>query len=135
MGSPDNEPEREDDEGPQHQVTLTEGFWLADTACTQGLWLAVMGGKNPSRFTGDPDLPVETVSWYDVQKFLAKLQAYLPAGVTAVLPTEAQWEYACRAGSSTAFSFGDNISTDQANYNGKYPYNKGTTLPKLLDRG
>ncbi len=127
MGSPTKEPERFDDEGPQHFVTLTEGLWLADTACTQELWVAVMGGKNPSDFQGEPELPVENVSWDDVQDFLAKLQAHLPAGIEAVLPTEAQWEYACRAGSSrsTPFSFGEQISTDQVNYDGNFPYNNG----------
>jgi formylglycine-generating enzyme required for sulfatase activity len=136
MGSPPDEAQRNGDEGPQHQVTLTQGLWLADTACTQGLWLAVMGGKNPSRFTGDLDLPVEQVSWDEVQEFLAQLQAHLPAGVEAVLPTEAQWEYACRAGSTTPFSFGHQISTNQVNYDGNYPYNngpngeyRGTTVP------
>jgi formylglycine-generating enzyme required for sulfatase activity len=132
MGSPHNEPSRFSDEGPLHAVILTEGLWLADTACTQALWLAVMGDKNPRRFTGDADLPVERVSWDDVQIFLTKLQAYLPTSVEAVLPTEAQWEYACRAGSSTPFSFGDQISTEQVNYNGNYPYTNG---PKREYRG
>ncbi len=117
MGSPPDESERSGNEGPQHRVALTEGTWLADTACTQGLWLAVMGGKNPSKFTSDIDLPVENVSWEDVQEFLAKLQKYLPPGIEAVLPTEACWEYACRAGSTTPFSFGHRINTAQVNYN------------------
>ncbi len=125
MGSPLDEPNRFEDEGPQHQVTLTEGLWLADTACTQGMWMAVMGGDNPSHFTGDLDLPVERVSWNDVQAFLAQLQAHLPAGIKALLPTEAQWEYACRAGTTTPFSFGQQISTAQVNYNGNHPYNNG----------
>ena len=128
MGSPPGEVSRDSDEGPQHQVTLTQGLWLADTACTQGLWLAVMGGRNPSRFTGGPDpldLPVENVSWDDVQTFLVKLQAFLPPGVEAVLPTEAEWEYACRAGGvpGTPFSFGASINPSQVNYDGNFPYN------------
>ena len=125
MGSPPGEADRDDDEGPQHQVTLTQGLWLADTACTQGLWLAVMGGKNPSSFKGDADFPVECVSWDDVQTFLVKLQAFLPPDVEAVLPTEAEWEYACRAGAgtSTPYSFGENINPSQVNYYGDYPYN------------
>ena len=127
MGSPASEVNRNDDEGPQHQVTLTQGLWLADTACTQGLWLAVMGGKNPSRFKGDADLPVENVSWDDVQNFLDKLQAFLPPGIEAVLPTEAEWEYACRAGTPTPFSFGENINPSQVNYDGNYPYNSEAT--------
>ncbi len=125
MGSPPDEPDRHEDEGPQHLVTLTEGLWLADTACTQGLWLGVMGGENPSRLKGDLELPVERVSWKDVQQFLSRLQAHLPAGIEAVLPTEAQWEYACRAGTTTPFSFGQQIGTNQVNYDGNYPYNNG----------
>ena len=137
MGSPAGEVSRYDDEGPQHQVTLTQGLWLADTACTQGLWQAVMGGKNPSHFMGDADLPVERVSWDDVQTFLARLQAFLPPGVEAVLPTEAEWEYACRAGGvpGTPFSFGDNINASQVNYDGNHPYKdaaKGEYISKTI---
>lgn len=113
MGSPDSEPLRGSNEGPQHTVTLTDDWWLADTACTQALWLAVLGGSNPSHFTDDLELPVEQVSWDDVQGFLAAL----PSGVEAVLPTEAQWEYACRAGSTTPFGFGEQINPHQVNYN------------------
>ena len=122
MGSDPDENDRFEAEGPQHPVTLTEGYWLADTACTQGLWLAVLGGENPSHFQGDPELPVENVSWGEVQQFLVKLQGLLPQGTQAVLPTEAQWEYACRADTTTAFSFGDTISPVQVNYDGNYPY-------------
>jgi hypothetical protein len=125
MGSPANEPGRFDDEGPQHEVTLTRGFWLADTCCTQALWRAVMGGKNPSHFTGDPTLPVDSVSWDDVQTFLGRLQEQLPPGVEAVLPTEAQWEYACRADTQTPYSVGDTLTPEQANFGG----NLGKTVP------
>lgn len=126
MGSPHTEPERSRDEGPQHLVTLTEGFWLADTACTQALWLAVAGGDNPSDFKDDTQCPVEQVSWDDVKEhFLPRLQALLPPGCEATLPTEAQWEYACRAGTTTPFSWGDNIHTGLVNYNGNAPYNGG----------
>lgn len=134
MGSPNSEAERWDDEGPQHSVTLTKGYWLADTACTQALWQAVMG-NNPSWFKDDVQSPVENVSWDDVQPFLRALEALLP-GVEACLPTEAQWEYACRAGTTTAFSFGDQITSEQVNYDGDYPYAggkeskyRGRTLP------
>jgi formylglycine-generating enzyme required for sulfatase activity len=125
MGSPDDDPGRFENEGPRHRVRLTEGFWLADTACTQALWLAVMGGTNPSQFQDDPDQPVEQVSWDDVQTFLQRLQPLLPAGCEAVLPTEAQWEYACRAGTQTPFSFGPNVTTEQVNYDSDAPYVDG----------
>ena len=127
MGSPDDEPARSSNEGPRHRVRLV-GFWLADSACTQALWQAVLG-SNPSHFTGDAALPVEQVSWDDVQGFLQRLQAGLPEGSAPVLPTEAQWEYACRAGTETPFSFGATISTAQANYDGNYPYGKAPKGP------
>jgi formylglycine-generating enzyme required for sulfatase activity len=116
MGSPAHEPERDGKEGPQHPVTLTRGFWLADTACTQALWEAVMG-QNPSRFDDDVQRPVEQVSWDDVHVFLRTLETLMP-GVTASLPTEAQWEYACRAGTETPFSFGVQINLQQVNCDG-----------------
>ena len=115
MGSPEDEPGRDDDESPRHHVRLSQGFWLADTACTRALWQAVMG-DNPSQFKGHDQRPVERVSFYDVQTFLSRLQALLPPGCQAVLPTEAQWEYACRAGSDTAFYTGATLSRDQANF-------------------
>ena len=125
MGSPDGEAERFDNEGPQHVVRLTEGYWLADTACSQALWQAVTGG-NPSRFKEDLQNPVEQVSWDDVDGFLRRLEALLP-GVKAALPTEAEWEYACRAGTKTAFSFDDAITPEQANYDGSQAYAGGAT--------
>jgi formylglycine-generating enzyme required for sulfatase activity len=125
MGSPDDEQGRFDDEGPQHAVRLTEGFWLADTACSQALWLAVMGGNNPSEFKDDPQNPVEQVSWDDVQGFLQALQSAWTEGCTAALPTEAEWEYACRAGTPWPFSFGQTITTAQVNFDGNYPYGDG----------
>ncbi len=116
MGSPETEPDRRDREGPQHRVTLTQGFWLADTVCTQALWLAVVGGENPSDFKERDDLPVENVSWDDVmKKFMPKLQALLPEGVEATLPSEAQWEYACRAGTLTAYGWGNKVNPRLAN--------------------
>ena len=127
MGSPPEEKNRDSDEGPQHPVTIRSGFWLADTACTQAVWQAVMG-ENPSRFNaknkGGPAHPVECVSWDMIQPFLQKLEALLP-GCRATLPTEAEWEYACRAGTTTPFSFGETISTNQVNYDGNYPYGDG----------
>lgn len=99
MGSPEDEEERFGDEGPQHEVQLTHGFWLFDTPCTQALWQAVTG-ENPSGFKG-AQRPVERVSWRDCQEFIAKLNELLP-GLALSLPTEAQWEYACRARTKTA---------------------------------
>lgn len=103
MGSPENEVGRYDDE-VQHRVELTQGYWLADTPVTQALWEAVMG-TNPSRCK-DPQCPVETVSWDECQQFIARLNAEV-GGLNARLPTEAQWEYACRAGTTTATWVGD----------------------------
>lgn len=104
MGSPEDEPGRYDNEGPRYQVTLTEGYWLFDTPCTQALWEAVMG-NNPSRFQS-PTRPVEQVSWHDVQDFLKKINEQIP-DLDLSLPSEAQWEYACRAGTETAIYTGD----------------------------
>ncbi|MBF0183126.1 MAG: formylglycine-generating enzyme family protein [Magnetococcales bacterium] len=99
MGSPEDEEGRYPDEGPQHEVTFSQGFWLFDTPCTQALWQAVMG-NNPSRFRS-VNRPVEQVNFADVQEFLQKMEEQRP-GLGLQLPSEAQWEYACRAGSSTA---------------------------------
>lgn len=120
MGSPTDEPERYDDE-TQHEVTLTQGFWLADTTVTQALWEAVMG-NNPSRFKG-ANRPVENVSWDDAQAFIRRMNA-MKRELRLCLPTEAQWEYACRAGTKTPFSFGEQISPEIVNYDGNYPYHK-----------
>ncbi|HMW17505.1 MAG TPA: formylglycine-generating enzyme family protein [Accumulibacter sp.] len=122
MGSPEDEPERYDDETP-HEVTLSRGYWLADTACTQAMWQAVMG-ENPSRFRDDARNPVENVSWNEVQAFIGELEKRVP-GLTARLPSEAQWEYACRAGTTTPFSFGEDLTPEGVNYNGDYPYAGG----------
>ncbi len=103
MGSPEDEPGRYDDEGPRHEVLIQEGFWLFETPCTQALWQAVMG-ENPSRFPS-PDRPVEQVNWNQVQDFIAKINARVP-GLALTLPSEAQWEYACRAGTDTALYTG-----------------------------
>ncbi len=120
MGSPPDEPERESwGKESLHEVVLTKGFWLADTAVTQRLWEAVTG-NNPSLFKGE-EQPVENVSWHDVHHFFKKLNALIPC-LAARLPTEAEWEYSCRAGTSTPFSFGAKISPEQVNYNGHYPY-------------
>ena len=112
MGSPEDEPDREDDELP-HEVELTQGFWMADTASTQTLWEAVMG-ENPSKFNG-PNRPVENVSWDNCQVFLNMINEAVP-GLNLCLPTEAQWEYACRAGTTSPFWFGDGVNNEQVNY-------------------
>jgi sulfatase modifying factor 1 len=103
MGSPGDEPGRWEAEGPQHYVKLSSGYWLADAPCTQAEWEAVMG-TSPSHFKG-PDLPVEQVSWDDCQAFCEKLRARFP-GLQARLPTEAEWECACRADTTSAFNDG-----------------------------
>ena len=134
MGSPESEPARNSRE-TQHQVTLTKDYWLAKYELTQAQWKAVMG-TDPSRFKGD-NLPVEQVSWADAKAFCEKLQEQesaagrVPAGYTYQLPTEAQWEYACRAGTTTATAFGNSLSSTQANFNGNYPYNGGAIGPHL----
>ncbi|MBP5510082.1 MAG: formylglycine-generating enzyme family protein [Kiritimatiellae bacterium] len=105
MGSPPTEEGRSYDER-QHEVTLTKGFWMAETEVTQRQWKGVMGG-NPSDFKGD-DRPVENVSWDDCQEFIAKVNARLP-DVQMRLPTEAEWEYACRAGTGGAYGGTGNL--------------------------
>jgi serine/threonine protein kinase len=134
MGSPDSEPDRSEDEN-QVRVTLTKGFWLGETEVTQELYESVVG-TNPSHFKG-PRGPVEQVSWEEAVAFCAKLTARersagrLTATQEYRLPWEAEWEYACRAGTTTATAFGDSLSSEQANFDGDYPYNgaaKGSDL-------
>ena len=103
MGSPEDEPERDSGE-IQHQVTLTQPFYMQQTEVTQGQWEAVMG-SNPSDYSGCPNCPVEGVSWDDAQDYIVQMN--LLGEGTYSLPTEAQWEYAVRAGSTTAFYNGD----------------------------
>ena len=120
IGSPETEKARGEDE-TRHEVTLTQPFLIGKYPVTQAQWRAVMG-SNPSYFQGD-NLPVEQVSWDDTQSFCWKV--YVKTGHPVCLPTEAQWECSCRAGTSTPFYFGQELNGTQANCDGNYPY--GTT--------
>jgi len=128
MGSPSNELGRFSNEGPQHQVTLTQSFYMQTTEVTQAQWEAVMR-SNPSYFTGCSTCPVEQVSWNDVQSYITQMNLR-PGEGTYSLPTEAQWEYSARAGSTTAFYNGGITETD-CGYDpnldaiGWYCYNSG----------
>jgi formylglycine-generating enzyme required for sulfatase activity len=108
MGSPSDEEGRCTDEGPVHHVNIGKAFYMTKYEVTQKQWREIMG-DNPSIFKGDDDLPVETVSWDDVQEFIKKLNE--KEGTDKYrLPSEAEWEYACRAGTTTRYSFGDDES-------------------------
>ncbi len=135
MGSPTNEVDRDVKEGPQTAVTISRGCWMARYEVTQGEYLAVMG-SNPSYFTGDPNRPVEQVTWYNATNYCADLtQRERLAGRVATnaiyrLPTEAEWEYACRGWTSTRFSYGDDIGyTNLANYAWSVDNSGETTHP------
>jgi formylglycine-generating enzyme required for sulfatase activity len=125
MGSPTTEAGRSTNE-TEHNVTLTKGFYLGKYEVTQAQYEAVMTGNTdslsatPSQYGGNADRPVEKVSWADAQIFLTRLNAQqsgnIPAGWAYVLPTEAEWEYACRAGTTTMYSWGNDINATRANY-------------------
>ena len=129
MGSPEDEPERSEAEGPQHEVTLG-AFFMAQTPITQAQWRAVAGWQklerdlnpDPANFKG-ANRPVEMVSWFDALEFCRRLSQR--TGQRYGLPSEAQWEYACRAGSTTPFHFGATLTPDLANYNGNHVYGNG----------
>lgn len=112
-------------ESPQHKVVITQPFYLGRFEVTQGQWSTIMR-NNPTGDSGDPDHPVERISWNDIQTFLAKLNAQPESGMTFMLPTEAQWEYACRAGTTTLFNSGDSeeslstVAYFSENSNGAY---------------
>ncbi len=131
MGSPETEPARDEYESPQTQVTITRGFYMGKYEVTQAEYLSVMG-KNPSAFTGDLNRPVESVTWDDAVKYCAALtkrerQAGRLGDERAYrLPTEAEWEYTCRAGTTSPFSTtlngGEVMWSRMANFNGYYEY-------------
>jgi formylglycine-generating enzyme required for sulfatase activity len=120
MGSPKNEVGRRPEE-TQHEVTLSRSFYMGTTEVTQGQWKAVMG-ENPSFVEGD-DHPAETIPWARAVEFCRELSE--KEGAPYRLPTEAEWEYACRAGTTTAFHTGVTITTDEANYDGRRSYDNG----------
>ncbi|MBD1940005.1 bifunctional serine/threonine-protein kinase/formylglycine-generating enzyme family protein [Microcoleus sp. FACHB-68] len=126
MGSPATEQERESSESPQHSVML-QPFFLGKYPVTQVQWQAVMG-NNPAHFRGN-NRPVENVSWNDAIAFCQKLSK--KTGRNYRLPSEAEWEYACRAGTTTPFYFGKTITSDLANYNSDYIY---ASAPKGVNR-
>lgn len=124
MGSPDDEAQRRPKEGPRHQVTVPE-FYLGQTVITQGQWQAIMG-TNPAKFKSSDRLPVENVSWQDCQEFCRRLNAMTESqGRIYRLPSEAEWEYACRGGTETPFHYGTTLTTELANYNGNEAYGDG----------
>ncbi|HEY5912273.1 MAG TPA: formylglycine-generating enzyme family protein, partial [Verrucomicrobiae bacterium] len=113
MGSPSSEAGRDPDEGPQTEVTIAKGFWMGKCEVTQAEYQKVMG-NNPSAITDDPTRPVERVSWFDAVEYCKKLTqlseaaGWLPTNYIYRLPTEAEWEYACRAGTTSRSCCGDN---------------------------
>jgi formylglycine-generating enzyme required for sulfatase activity len=131
MGSPKNEEDREKYESPQHQVTV-KPFFMGKFTITQAQWQAVAAlpkvkidlNPNPSYFKG-ADRPVEQVSWYDAEEFCARLSQ--KTGKAYRLPSEAEWEYACRGGTTTPFHFGETITPEIANYNSSDAYGAGPT--------
>jgi formylglycine-generating enzyme required for sulfatase activity len=118
MGSPPTETGRDPDEGPQTRVVITKGFWMGKCEVTQGEYQSLMG-SNPSTSTEEPARPVDKVNWYEAVEYCKKLTqteetaGRLPAGYGYRLPTEAEWEYACRAGSKTRFCYGDDKNETQ----------------------
>ena len=121
---------------PQHEVRLTHGFWLGETFVTQKQWTAAQTEnpnhlrENPSHFKGD-DLPVELVHWHECQCFFDIINESTPRGYYFTFPTEAQWEYACRAGTTSPFSFGSRCSGIECNCDGRCSYGYGATCKRF----
>jgi formylglycine-generating enzyme required for sulfatase activity len=144
MGSPTTEAGRGTNE-TEHNVTLTKGFYLGKYEVTQAQYEAVMTGNTnslsatPSQWPNNPNRPVEKVSWADAQIFLTRLNAQqsanIPSGWAYVLPTESQWEYACRAGKTTAYSWGTTIASSNANYNWDGGSTTGNDFKQTRDVG
>ena len=129
MGSPVSEQQRNPDE-IIHRVAISHSFYLGEHEVTQSQWKRVMG-NSPSNFHKcGRDCPVEKINWYQVNQFITSLNQH--GNAVFRLPTEAEWEYACRAGSQTPFSTGEKLTTADANYDGHYPYTK---FPKGKNRG
>ena len=131
MGSPESEEGRYKSES-QHEVTISQNFYMGATEVTQAQWQKVMGNK-PSLFKGD-ELPVEQISWEKAIEFcnrLSEMPEEKKAGRKYRLPTEAEWEYACRAGTTTPFNFGSQLNGMQANCDGTKPYGTETKGPHL----
>jgi eukaryotic-like serine/threonine-protein kinase len=118
MGSPTSEQGQDGTESPRHEVVVPE-FYLGQTLVTQAQWQAMMG-SNPSHFKGDGNLPVDSVSWLNGMNFCNKLSQ--KTGRAYRLPSEAEWEYACRGGTTTPFAFGETITPAVVNYNGNFSY-------------
>jgi formylglycine-generating enzyme required for sulfatase activity len=118
IGSPMNELERSEEESPRHTVNIP-AFFMSRFPITQRQWKVLMN-NNPAIFISNDDRPVETVSWDDARSFCQKLSEH--SGRPYRLPSESEWEYACRAGTLTAFGFGETIAANLANYNGAIPY-------------
>jgi len=125
MGSPSSEISRNINE-TQHKVTLSRPFWLGKYQLTQNEYLSVTG-SNPSKFKNNGSCPVERISWFGARAFCDRLntltEGLRPAGYRYALPTEAQWERACRAGTETPFGYGNGLNSSMANFNGHFPYN------------
>ena len=146
MGSPSSETGRGGDE-TEHSVTLSHGFYLGKHEVTQAQYETIMTGNpeglnvKPSNWPNNNDRPVEKVSWNDAQVFLSQLNSIeqaagrLPTGWKYVLPTEAQWEYACRAGTTTAYSWGNDINSSRANYNWDGGPNDGNDSKQTVEIG